>query len=119
MSKHIGLGRLGENIAVHYLEKEGHRIIERNYRKRYGELDVVALAPDKTLVFVEVKTVSGPEPRIAGEDQMTTSKLKKLRRMAEIYANNEKDLSNRSWRIDLITITTEGKEARVRHYKNI
>lgn len=114
------MGKLGEDIAVQYLKKKGYKIIERNYRKKWGELDAIVLSPNKTLVFVEVKTVSGPMPQIRGEDQVTASKLKKLRRVAEIYANGEgESLIKNGWRIDLITITTEKESARVRHYKNI
>lgn len=120
MARHIGLGKLGEDLAVEYLKKKGFRIIERNYRQKWGELDVVAVSPDKTLVIIEVKTVSGSEPRITGENQMTASKLKKLRRAVEAYVNEKsKELTQEGWRIDLIAIIKEGQSARVRHYGNI
>src|SRR3989344_4381790 len=45
----------GENIACEFLKKKGYKIIERNFRKGYGEIDIIAIK-DKTLVFVEVKT---------------------------------------------------------------
>ena len=54
-------GKLGENIACRYLVENGYKIIERNFRQKWGELDIIAKAPDKTLVFVEVKTVAGVE----------------------------------------------------------
>src|SRR3954451_20915311 len=52
------LGALGERLAAEHLERAGYRIVERNYRTRYGELDIVA-AGDRCLVFCEVK------PRLA------------------------------------------------------
>jgi putative endonuclease len=49
------LGRLGEQLAAEHLERRGFRIVERNYRTRWGELDVVAY-DGRTLAFCEVKT---------------------------------------------------------------
>ena len=46
---------IGEDIAVNYLKKKGYKIIERNFRKGYGEIDIIALKKN-VLVFVEVKT---------------------------------------------------------------
>jgi len=121
MDKRLSLGKLGEDIATRYLKRKGYKIIKRNYRKKWGELDIVAMAPDKVLVFIEVKTVSGPTPKIAGEEQMTTSKTRKFRRAAEVYANGDgKSLVQEGgWRMDLITIESGGDRARVRHYQNI
>lgn len=49
------LGATGESIACRFLEKQGYNIIERNYRCRSGEIDIIAMERD-TLCFVEVKT---------------------------------------------------------------
>ena len=49
------LGALGERLAAEHLERAGYRIVERNYRTRYGELDIVA-SGERCLVFCEVKT---------------------------------------------------------------
>jgi len=120
MDRRLGLGKLGEDIATRYLKSEGYKIVERNYRKKWGELDIVAVAPDKTLVLVEVKTVSGINPKITGEDQMTISKKIKFRRAAEVYANGYGKLLIRDagWRIDLVAVNVDGRRARVRHYRN-
>ncbi len=121
MDGRLGLGKLGENIATQYLKRKGYKIVKRNYRKKWGELDVVALAPDKTLVLVEVKTVSGINPKITGEDQMTVSKAIKFKRTAGIYANGDGKLLVRDagWRMDLITVSVDERRARVRHYRNV
>jgi Holliday junction resolvase-like predicted endonuclease len=50
------VGSTGEDLACGYLEKNGYKIISRNYRMKFGELDIIAESPDKTLVFFEVKT---------------------------------------------------------------
>ena len=49
------VGKLGEDLVCHYLKKNGYRILERNYRFRYGEIDIIAAKKGHT-AFVEVKT---------------------------------------------------------------
>lgn len=51
----IGTGQTGEDLAVGYLENKGYTIVERNYRLRIGEIDIIA-RDGEFLVFVEVKT---------------------------------------------------------------
>ena len=53
----IGTGQTGEDLAVRYLENLGYTIVERNYRKRIGEIDIIA-RDGEYLVFIEVKTRS-------------------------------------------------------------
>lgn len=109
----------GEQFAARYLEKKKYKIIERNVRKPWGELDIIAKAPDKTLVFVEVKTMSGGALR--PEDQMSAAKMKKFSRTASLYAGHYKELVNdkRGWRLDVIALTRVGEEFMVNHYENV
>jgi len=51
----ITLGKLGEDLAAAYLKRNNHTIIQRNYRQKSGEIDIISRDLD-TLVFVEVKT---------------------------------------------------------------
>lgn len=114
------LGNLGEDEASRFLKKNGFSIIERNFRRPYGELDIVALAHDKTLVFVEVKTM---EPGILKpEDQMTAAKRKKFARAASLYAGVHQELINdkRGWRMDLLALVRQPDDTFIiRHYENI
>src|SRR5215207_2754621 len=75
------LGALGERLAAEHLCSAGYRIVERNFRTRYGELDIVA-AGDRCLVFCEVKTRvcgrGGPSPF----DSIGTVKRSRVRQMA-------------------------------------
>jgi putative endonuclease len=78
------IGTLGEQIAVAHLESLGLRVVERNWRCRWGELDVVAVDDDRVLVFVEVKART--TDRFGGVAQaVTPQKLRRLRRLAGLW----------------------------------
>ena len=99
-------GKLGEDLATQYLRGKGYRIIDRNYRKPWRELDIIAYAEDGTLVFIEVKTVTShnvDKVLITAEDQMTLQKIEKLKRVSAVYAQNfpEKIDERLGWRIDV------------------
>ncbi|MEK7555541.1 MAG: YraN family protein [Patescibacteria group bacterium] len=125
------LGAIGEDIACQHLIKKCYKIIKRNYRKPWGEIDIIAKSPDKILVFVEVKTVSGGSnnnARLQPEEQLTKAKLQKLQRTASLYAGNFPKLidDEKGWRIDLIaitannsTLTISSKNCLINHYENI
>ena len=59
LSSRAALGRRAEDLAVHHLEQQGFEIVARNWRRPEGELDIVALDPDGTCVFCEVRSRSG------------------------------------------------------------
>jgi putative endonuclease len=124
------LGKLGEDKACEYLVNKNFRVIERNFRKPWGELDIIALSPDKTLVFLEVKTMTNPgSTGITPENQITASKIKKFKRTASLYAGDRPELikDGRGWRLDLIAIvvsgieplTKTGEDFVIKHYENI
>lgn len=97
------LGALGEQVATDHLSGLGLTILSRNWRCRYGELDVVAVEPNtNTVVFVEVKTRTGDG--FGGLAQAVTGqKVRRLRRLAALWLAAQ----NRSWsavRIDVIGV---------------
>lgn len=98
------LGQRGEDLAATYLHERGLTVIERNWRCRDGEIDIVARDGD-CLVFVEVKTRSsqgfGPP-----EEAVTWRKAQRLRRLASHWLR-EHDASARLVRIDVIAILQE------------
>ena len=122
-SKHISVGKTGEDLACAYLVGKKYRVLRRNYREKWDEIDIICRARDETLVFVEVKTF-GAESRmdLIPEDNMTPAKLKKLRRVCEAFAGKHADLMNekKGWRIDLVAIVLGSNTApAIRHYENI
>ena len=101
-------GALGERIAARHLERRGYRILDRNFRTRYGELDLVAADP-ATLVFCEVKTrvaggSRGPEQAI---DAIGGRKRAQVRRMAAewLCQTRARDERPPSLRFDAIGVT--------------
>lgn len=116
------LGQQGENEAKRYLIKNGYKIIKRNYRKPFGEIDIVAIAPDKTLVFIEVKTTSGENPKIQSEEHFTLAKYKKLKKVIEVFIQSQYFtyyVNRYNCRLDLLALTIIKNNCEVRHYKNI
>ncbi|MCX2930508.1 YraN family protein [Mycobacterium sp. CVI_P3] len=78
------LGALGEQLAVEHLGSLGLRIVARNWRCRYGELDVIAVADERAVVFVEVKTRTG-DGFGGWEQAVTPTKVRRIRRLAGIW----------------------------------
>jgi putative endonuclease len=93
--------RWGEQLACNYLEKRGWEMLARNYRTRYGELDIVA-RKEGSLVFFEVKTRSSIEYGMP-EEAVTEKKKEHLQNCAEAYIEEHPDVEN-NWRIDVLAI---------------
>lgn len=95
------LGEKGERLAEKFLKKKGYKILEKNYRNRYGEIDIIA--SDKgCLVFVEVKTSSVSEFD-APETWVNIRKQSQIGKMAQLYLN-DKDITDTDCRFDVIGI---------------
>jgi len=77
------LGSKGEDLAVRYLTKKGYKVIERNYRCQWGEIDLVAREGD-TLVFVEIKSRSSSGFGLP-QDAVGRFKQEKLIQVARAY----------------------------------
>lgn len=95
------LGQWGENLAALHLEAQGLALIERNWRCRDGEIDLVA-RDGETFVFVEVKTRRGRKFG-APEEALTPHKAQKLLQLGQNYMA-EHELDNVNWRIDLMAV---------------
>jgi putative endonuclease len=99
----VQLGAMGEALAVDHLTKMGLRILNRNWRCRYGELDVIASdEATRTVVFVEVKTRTG-DGYGGLANAVTPRKVRRLRRLAGLWLAGQ----NERWaavRIDVIGV---------------
>lgn len=110
--------RRGEEIASCYLQKKGYKIIERNFRKGYGEIDIIATCK-KTLVFVEVKTRTSQE---FGDplEAIAPWKLRSLIKTVQFYKMTHRNLPEQM-RIDAISVMLSpgGEGEKIKHIENI
>jgi len=109
---------LGENIAADYLKEKKYKIIERNFRKGYGEIDIIA-TKNNILVFVEVKTRTSNQFGTPFE-AITTYKLRTLTKTAQFYKALNPKLPE-SLRIDAISVSLDykGNIKHIEHVENI
>jgi putative endonuclease len=98
----IEIGALGEQLAVEHLQVLGLRIVARNWRCRYGELDVIAAEGADILVFVEVKTRTGDCFGGVAE-AVTPQKVRRIRRLAGLWLAGQ-DSSWSQIRIDVVGV---------------
>ena len=95
------LGQAGEAIALTFLKENGYTILAQNYRRRFGEIDIIAREGDY-LVFVEVKTRTGfshGHPL----DAVTFKKQKQISKVAQYYLA-EKNLFDTAARFDVVSV---------------
>jgi len=126
------LGDIGENIACDFLGRRGFEIIERNYLRKWGEIDIVA-KKSNIIHFVEVKSARLPTSEAVGssgqvsrvtddyrpEDNMHPWKLKRLSRAMQTYLLDRK--LDCDWQLDLVTVKMDqqNRKARVELIENI
>ncbi len=114
MSKNISTGKYGEDKALEYLLNQGYFLIERNWHRREGEIDLIVFDNRlNELVFVEVK-VRNSEKFGSIEESITEKKKLKLHDIIDRYVmeNNHKD----KYRLDFIGLVNGN---RIIHYKNV
>ncbi len=101
------VGRGGEEIAAIFLARRGYRVIERNYRKKWGEIDIIA-EKDGEVRFVEVKAVTirrgefSREMSRLPEELVHSTKLRKVARTAALYMEEKRD--RREYQIDVVGV---------------
>lgn len=120
------IGELGEGVACMFLMKHGFAILERNYTRKWGEIDIIAQKGEKRY-FIEVKSKSVSSLDFVfedidnrPEDNMHPMKLKRLRRVVETYLISQR-LGYVDWQFDLLVVylDIEERKARVKVIENI
>jgi putative endonuclease len=127
-SKTQKIGEIGENIAVRFLMKQGFGILDRNYTKKWGEIDIIAKKANK-IYFIEVKSVSRNLINVSQEtldsykpeDNMHPWKLKRMSRTIQTYLLAHKEYDDYEWQVDLITVFLDliDKKAKVKRIEDI
>ncbi|TSC77995.1 MAG: putative endonuclease [Parcubacteria group bacterium Gr01-1014_24] len=123
------IGEIGENIAVKFLVKQGFSILDRNYTKKWGEIDIIA-EKDNKLYFIEVKSVSRLNlddvsqetlDQYNPEDNMHPWKLKRLSRTIQTYLLSRNVPEEKEWQFDLLIVflSLKDKNAKIKVVKDI
>lgn len=129
-SKNQKIGQLGENIATRFLVKRGFKILERNYTKPWGELDIIAKKSNK-LYFIEVKSVTRNIQKCCytnnivdnyrPEDNMHPWKIKRLKRTIQTYLASHNLNEDIDFQTDLflVFIDPKNKKSKIKLVKDI
>ena len=123
------IGDIGENIACKFLKKQGFEIIEQNYNKKWGEIDIIARNRQK-LHFIEVKSVTresldnvSPETdAYRPEDNLHPWKLQRLSRVIQTYLlGYDRGSRETDWQFDVILVYLDIKslQAKVNYMEDI
>ena len=120
------IGKIGEDLACRFLMKHGFSILERNYTKKWGEIDIVA-EKDNKIYFIEVKSKQADlsdggimfETGMP-EENMHVWKMQRLRRVVETYLISKR-VGGMEWQFDLLVvyIDIEKRLGRVKVMENI
>ncbi len=123
-------GDIGEESAANYLKQKGYKIIERNWRQKWGEIDIVAaktkgiLWPKvKEIIFVEVKTIQDeglPNQAALAAQNVHFWKQQRLIRAAKTYLVHKKIPPQTPWRIDVLLVALDSNTglAKIEHLEN-
>ena len=109
------LGKTGEEVAAEYLKKDGYKILEKNFRCRSGEIDIIA-KKDSVVAFIEVKTRKSTlygEP----EESIDFLKVKRIRKSAN-YFICFKNLGDFDFSFDVISIKLVSGKFKIKHIRN-
>lgn len=113
----ISLGRRGETQAAEFLAKKGYRLIDRNVRTEYGEIDLIVLQTEM-LVFVEVKTRRNQRYG-RPEEAINPNKLQRMVDSAQAYLQEHPQYTQ-NWRIDVVSVLVEpGRSSEFNHFENV
>ena len=116
-SRNQKVGELGETIAVTYIVRKGFVVLERNYTRKWGEIDIVA-RKEGVLYFFEVKSTQWIEYQ--PENNMHQAKIARLRRTLQTYLL-ENRIGDKEWRFGLIVVFLDhqNRKAHVRMYDDL
>jgi putative endonuclease len=112
------LGRWGEKHCEKFLKRKGLKTLTRNFSCKTGEIDLIMVDEDGTLVFVEVKTRANEDYSPSESAVNKTKKTRMLRTARYFLAAN--DIENRPYRFDVVTIVLGEKgPGQTSHYENV
>lgn len=114
------LGFFAEHYAAEFLKSKKYAILGHNYRKPWGEIDVIA-EKEGIVVFVEVKASKKDLPGFEPELRVNATKRHRMARIARTYLSDHHYPEDQPWQLDVVSVAfvKERGVAKIRHYKNI
>ncbi|MBP9821994.1 MAG: YraN family protein [Candidatus Pacebacteria bacterium] len=114
------LGFFAEHYAAEYLKSKNYKILGHNYRKPWGEIDVIA-EKQGIVIFVEVKASKKDVPGFEPELRVDSYKKHRMIRIARTYLSDMHYPDDQPWQMDVVSVSfvKERGVAKIRHYKNI
>lgn len=123
------LGQAGEEAASRFLRKKGYKILGRNWRCRFGEIDIIALKQKgiilkkaEALIFVEVKTIDKSQAQFESQAEQNVNffKQKHLIISAQSYIKSNNINLNLPWQIDVVAVEydKDSNQHKIRHWEN-
>jgi putative endonuclease len=119
------LGEFGEKLACEYLVGKGYKILGKNCKNNFGEIDIVlkkkGIFTDKTIHFVEVKTSLAGNDNFFPEDRVNYKKQRKLKQLALIWLSENKYKDNIPYQIDIASVIIDDikKKAKIKIFYSI
>jgi putative endonuclease len=118
------LGKIGEDLACGYLVSNGFKIVERNCVLFCGEIDIIArkkwgFFEDKTIHFVEVKSLSQINSAFSPEQRVDWKKQNKYKRLVELWLEKNKYPQNFPCQVDIIAVSMGSEKPEIKYFKNI
>ena len=113
-------GNWAENHVAQYLKSKGYEVIENNYRKPWGEIDII-VKKEGILIFVEVKASRDDRAGFEPENRVSPEKIRRLMRATQTYLAAKKYSPEQEWQIDIVALTLDQNRgvAKIKHFKNI
>ncbi len=111
------LGKWGEELAREYFQKRGYEIVEQNWQKRSGEIDLIA-RKDEEIVFVEVKTRTTPFGGY-GEEAVNKSKKQKIKKTLDRFLRENMEYQQYRPRVDILVIEIFSLTPKFIHFEDV
>src|SRR3989344_3887462 len=120
MTTRSEFGNWAEDYVAQYLASRGYRVIESNYRKPWGEIDIIT-KKQGVLIFFEVKASKDVAVGFEPENRVSPEKLRRLMRAIQTYLAAKKYPPDQDRQIDVVALTLDQNRgvAKIKHFKNI
>ena len=112
------LGSVAESAVCENLRTRGFDVIERNWRRPWGELDIIATHRG-VIHFIEVKASAGERTGFEASRRADTAKMRKVLRTARSWLAERSMSPETAWQLDIVEVSIHGPSGHMRHFLNV